>query len=233
MKGEENMDKHNYLVMFISNYERVRNYLYPGATSVKNTDFLKDKVYHVVAEDIAIHYQIVLPTNASFCAVIPVTKELFSAWNIDKNKLFEDAKKLPCVCQDLNEVLVEHMESARPYIDKESLPEFEEQLHRLKEAPPDEQYVQMYVLRPEGEVDNIFGAASVLLGGAKRAESVLGTQFVLIPSSIYEMIAISINDAFLNNVNELISDVNTSKLANRDVLSDHAYLYDNGKITIF
>lgn len=57
--------------------------------------------------------------------------------------------------------------------------------------------------------------------------------FFVLPSSIHEILCVPI-DMFdeVDGLNEMIQDINKTSLEEKDVLSNHAYIYENGELQI-
>lgn len=82
----------------------------------------------------------------------------------------------------------------------------------------------MYVLT---NAEKMNGAAAIL--DSKTMEGIsekLGGDFVIIPSSIHEVIILPLNTADTDTLNGMVNDVNASEVAPLDVLSNHVYKYD-------
>lgn len=82
------------------------------------------------------------------------------------------------------------------------------------------------------------GAAVILYPGvAENVREVLGVgegeAFVIIPSSINEVIAVSITSLGSSDLRQMIEDVNATSLPPEEVLSDRPYLYRDGSIEPF
>jgi len=84
---------------------------------------------------------------------------------------------------------------------------------------------EMYVLTTQSKM---FGASLILSDSImKTIREKIGKDFVIIPSSIHEVIILPIpeENMSISDIMEMINSVNSGSLENTDVLSDHPYLY--------
>lgn len=51
------------------------------------------------------------------------------------------------------------------------------------------------------------------------------SDLIILPSSIHEILCMSVNDAELESASEIVREVNRTEVEEKDRLSDHAYLY--------
>lgn len=91
-----------------------------------------------------------------------------------------------------------------------------------------EDEIPMYVL---SNAEKLNGAASVLDKDTMETISeMLGGDFVVIPSSIHEVIILPMDDNVdKDELEGIIREVNTGQVAPEERLSYHAYQYDSGK----
>ena len=90
---------------------------------------------------------------------------------------------------------------------------------------PSQDDPSMYVLTNENKV---YGAAMILNNELlSNIRDVLNRDFIIIPSSIHEVIIVPISDDIMdiNEYSKMIQEVNTSEVDSKEVLSDHPYLY--------
>lgn len=86
--------------------------------------------------------------------------------------------------------------------------------------------IPMYVLTNERK---IFGAGAILYSGMKeRLESVVGEDFIVIPSSVHETIIVP---SFLTStsITDIIKEVNRTTVSELEVLSDRPYKLVNDR----
>lgn len=100
-----------------------------------------------------------------------------------------------------------------------------------EEAGPGEK--AMYVLSNKS---GVHGAAAVLYDNALRDISEkLGADFVILPSSIHEMIVLPYDKSLrMKELGEIVEVINETEVSREDRLSDHVYLYSRrtGAVTI-
>jgi len=84
----------------------------------------------------------------------------------------------------------------------------------------------MYVL---SNADKLNGAAAIL--DSKTMEDIsekLGGDFIVLPSSIHEVIVLPVNeDMDRQTLEAMVQDVNAGQVAPEERLSDHVYMYDS------
>ena len=81
----------------------------------------------------------------------------------------------------------------------------------------------MYVIT-NMQLDN--GASTIFYDDTlERISGMLGTDLYILPSSIHEVIAVSINEGSLNMFSETVRVVNSTQVAEKDQLSDNVYYY--------
>lgn len=101
-------------------------------------------------------------------------------------------------------------------------------------APDAKDMQEMYILTNESKYH---GAAVLLNEGFIRSfTEKIDKPFVIIPSSIHEVIAVpmeTIDILNLEAINEMVKDVNRTQLRDDDVLSDHVYVFDNKTMQLY
>lgn len=84
----------------------------------------------------------------------------------------------------------------------------------------------MYVL---GNEKGVLGASAILYPEVlKKVEEALGGNYMLLPSSQHEFIALAKDETMdLNNLQSMVQEINFTTVEPRDRLSDHVYEYDS------
>lgn len=120
-------------------------------------------------------------------------------WGIDDEQLFED-----CYTGTINDVRVE------------SLLDMLSRVYGIEEDYP----IEMIIV---SNSDGNFGA-SAIIGAKPKLEEIFPDGYVVIPSSIHEVIAIPIIDN-MDEVDNLIKLVNNTEVNQQDWLSCHKYVF--------
>lgn len=173
----------------------------------KNTEYLANKP-HKLIEDLAIMYCILVFENEGGRGSAPITDGLLDNYGITLDELHE---------------------IAMANLEKQDV-SFKSMFETLKEMgmpeyllPPQDED-EMYVLTNERKLN---GASMILNKKAMlNIRESLGRDFIIIPSSIHEVIIIPVSKETMDmkKLAELIQGVNAG-MQSDEVLSDHAYLY--------
>jgi len=185
-----------------------------------NEEYLADKPYTQI-EDMAVIYVIDLGSGAEGHMSSPITYDLMKRYGVDTQMLHEIAihnlAKSEIVFKSMKDALMEIM-----------LPDGVPEEDPLAEILSAEDEIPMYVL---SNAEKLNGAASVLDKDTMETISeMLGGDFVVIPSSIHEVIILPMDDNVdKDELEGIIREVNTGQVAPEERLSYHAYQYDSGK----
>ena len=184
----------------------------------KNKEYLKDKPYRQV-EDLAMVYCVDLSMGNGDMATTAVNYSLLNAWGVSKEEV--DAKAMENLkssesfkFESLWDVLKETMFP--------DLPDDDPSLNLM--MPPKDDHV-MYVMSND---QKCYGAKFLL--DTDRMDEIakqLNGDFIIIPSSVNEVIIIPNADTLDREAFEqMIYQVNTNEVPDKDILSDHVYCYD-------
>lgn len=167
----------------------------------KNKKYLED-IPHVIWLDLAIIFTVVYKQSDSGLESIKINYELMDSWEKNTSDLFELAKintprLFPAVIKDLSSVL--------------GIEELDVETDML--ILSNKQYV--------------FGAAAIMYDGIpERIADIVKGDYYVIPSSVHEVLILP-NDQVEDpeDINCIISQINTDCLISTDILSDRAYFY--------
>ncbi len=184
-------------------FDDVRENIFPKITNVKwNTEYLKDKPFHIIAGDLAVSYTVRLdPAKAALwykdLAYENITNSVQEDYGVTEEELFEVAMK--------------NLEREEYFI-----------------SPLDK---SVFLLTNDKAV---YGANMILRSDVlKEIAEQIGDGFVIIPSSVHEIIIVSAevakNVAERTAIAKAILGCN-DLLKPENVLSDHLYAYKDGKI---
>ncbi len=160
--------------------------------------------------DLAVVYFISLDMGQNETGSVFVKKEFLERWNIDSDTLRAAAiKSMPRMYPLTSVNLFDYL---KKYTDFSDVPENE------------------YLILSNAE--NLYGAASILYPGAlEDLRERMGGDYYLVPSSIHEFLIYS-DDSLItpDYLNENIKEINATHVSQNEVLSDHVYKYQNGKL---
>lgn len=173
---------------------------------------------HREFQDLSIIYRWVTEKRSDGISSARVNQSLAEQLGMDEAALYRAAvsntkKLLPPVVKNMNTVI-------RELFMKEGMPaEMADKM--IEEVPADK---SMYVI---GNESGINGAASMLYEDVlhKLAEQ-LETDLYIMPSSVHEVIAISVDMGDPNELAEMVTEINSGQVELEDRLSNQVYHYD-------
>ena len=206
------------------NFGYVQDKIIMVAVNAERNRALLDGAPHVMKEDLALIYKVMLGNNHDGMATITIKNEHMAMWGVTTETIHELAMQntkeiLPVTVQSMNEVM-------REMFSKDGMPD--EIAEAMFEEMPVNQ--QMYVISNTAKVN---GAASMFYEDALSglAEKV-GTDLFILPSSVHECIAVSTDMGTPESLAEMVQEVNGSQVDAEEQLSDHVYRFDAKAKTI-
>ena len=200
-------------VSVISDYEKAKDLFKCRVVNAESSQqYLSDKP-HIIKEDLAIMYTVDLGSDHTGGRMsAPITNQLLEGYGVtlkELHKVAMDNTKTDFSFKSMKEVMMEMM--------GESVADM------IPDMDP-----QMFVLTNE---DKTFGAVNIFNRKAMdEIATKLGGDFVVLPSSVHEVICLPINkDQPFNqkDLEEMIRDVNATQVAPSDQLSNYPYQYDH------
>ena len=182
-----------------------------------NRENLKDKPYQRM-EDLAITYKLVAAKIEDSTATVRITNAHLQMWGVTKEELHDMAienskRKMPAVVKPMSDIMKDIMMS-------DGMPEEIADM-MVQETPVDK---SMYVVT---NADKIGGAATIVYSDAlEKLSEQLGTDLIILPSSVHEVIALSAEGLAPEEMANMVVEVNENELLPEDKLSDHVYRYD-------
>lgn len=162
--------------------------------------------------DLELYIRCNLGDNAQGHFSVKVTPDILKRVGLTEDEAFERAKKNTIVDAkviDVNSMI------------KELCSDTEENLAEIPYVP------ELTVVTNNRNID---GAGVI---ACPEVFDCIGERVVIIPSSIHEVLVYPVSDyEDLDYFNDMVRTVNKNIVSERDVLSDHVYLYENGQITI-
>lgn len=208
----------NFDVKQIYDYENIKSKLKIQLCDPElNSNNIKDRPFTQVG-DLAALYKVNVFSDKRGQGTMPITNKMLDAWNVDVNKLHQDAVNSPFEnnyklygMQDIICELMGITDCPENLLDKSQL-----------ESTPDED--RMYVLTNDTRTD---GAAALINEKVmKRVGELLGSCYI-IPSSIHECILIPDNGEMrAAELEKMIGEVNMEEVAPNEILSYKAQYYD-------
>lgn len=202
--------KRDSIALDFFEWENVKEYV---TTKIINAEWNKEllkNIPHKKVLDLAIVYQIVVEITDSGLATVLIRKEHLEQWGVSEKELQEIAEKnseklFPAELKGMSEVIWEMLDIAEMEIDE-----------------PD---ATMYVLTNKYRM---FGAVAIFYKGMlEKIGEMLGTGFVIIPSSIHETIILKDTRHNIDRleITEMIKSVNEEQVRREERLADHPYYY--------
>ncbi len=184
----------------------------------KNKEYLKDKPYRQV-EDLAMVYCVDLSMGKGDMATTVVTYPLLDMWGVSKEEVNDKAM------ENLKNNDGFQFKSLWSVLKDSMFPELPDDDPTLKLMLPPQDGPAMYVLSNE---QKCYGAKFLL--DTDRMDEIakqLNGDFIILPSSVNEVIIMPNADTLDREMFEqMIHQVNTNEVPDKDILSDHVYCYD-------
>ena len=199
------------------------NIIFQLVNTVQNEDMLKNKP-HREFHDLSVMYRWVVSVEEKQMSTIVINNSL--AESMDEEQLFKAAAEntrriMPPVVKSMNEVM-------RDIFVADGMPKELADLMVGEQEPE----MTMWIITNESKID---GAASMLYEDKLHnlAESV-GTDLYILPSSVHEVIAVSVEMGEPEELAQMVSEVNMAQVELGERLSNQVYHYDKDlrKITL-
>ena len=189
----------------------------------QNKEMLMD-MPHREFKDLSVMYRLVINLDSDGLASTMVDNSLAEQMGMNEEQLFrhaaENTRRLfPPVIRSMNEVI-------RDIFTNDGVPDdIAEQM--IEDIPDNE---QLYVVSNDQGVN---GAASMLYEeGLHDLAEKIGTDLYILPSSIHEVLAVSVDSWEPENLASMVADVNMQAVSVGDRLSNQVYHYDKDLRTI-
>ncbi|MCD7708826.1 MAG: DUF5688 family protein [Clostridiales bacterium] len=204
---QKNLPEEDFDTSVFTDFDRVKDrFVMRLVNKQKNADMLSNVPYFNF-HDLAVIFYCLLHADDENQASIMINSSHLSIWGIDTDTLFDLARKntpslLPCQITPLWEIVSPQGGEAMP-----------------EDAPP------AYVLSNRYRTN---GASVILYEDVLPTLSAkLGSDLMLLPSSIHEIIAFPVeDDCGRFACSRMVREVNETQLSDEEILSDHAYYYN-------
>ena len=201
--------EHSWQVHTISNFENMKEKIVYKIIHAPQNEVLLQTLPSIAYLDFAIVFYILFEIDEKGTATIPVTEDLLQVWETTLDEIHELAKQntpklLPAVFKPMRIVIDELMGNP---------------CNNLIQSD-DIMFVLTNSLRS-------FGAACILYEPVlEDISKILNDDYYILPSSIHEVIILSAKHASSQKaLDEMITEINNTQVAEEEVLSDHAYYY--------
>lgn len=215
-------DLHGFEISRLLDYDKIREQLrFKLVNYNKNIEQFKEYPHRQVLDLMVVYYiDVSLDADAKKKASITVNDRLFNGWNITEEELWKTA-------------IVNTAEKDKIVIS--SMMDIMNQMMELDEVPIDEQVdegaVSMYVVTNQKKIN---GAGAILYPDAlKQLRDYLKADYYILPSSTHEIIAIPKSDDIdVKGLIEMVHEVNSTQVAEDEILSDNIYCYEDGELKL-
>lgn len=195
-----------------------------------NASYLEGKVFECI-EDLALVPRVCADITETTVSSSMISKELMKSWGVTEDEVMKEAKRnapklLPPVIMDSCAVAMKMISEMKQ---NGEVPDFDE-----KDILPMISHSSMIIVTTAAQ----FTGASLFYDGIlEYFANALDGYFYVIPSSSAEFLILPGNDTYLTpeEISAMIQSVNVDKdkIDPKMVLSNHAYVYKNGKFSSF
>ena len=197
----------------IYNWSFVKEHLMVQVVNAQRNQERLKEIPHVMKEDLALTYRIVLEDGEDGRASTQVDNRMLGHWGVTKEELHETAMEnskviAPAILKCMGDMMMgilgaENMEGV-------------DQNDFMKDT--------MFIISNEQLVD---GASAIFYGDClERLAEKMESDLYILPSSIHETIVISTEGAEVDELASIVQAVNSSEVNPEEQLSDHVYRYD-------
>lgn len=208
---QENRKQEKADMGFFLDYGQVKNRVCYKVIGLESNMELLERVPHVPFLDMAaVFYCDVPEAETGMAATVLIRNSHLEMWGITRKELYGDAKRntpgiRPPRLQPVREILQELAGEAEGGIAD----------LMLGDMPA------MYVL---GNGNRMFGAAAMLYEGIlEDVSEILGDGFLLLPSSIHEVILVPAGDAEM--CGEMVHSINAAQVPEEEILTNSVYRF--------
>lgn len=228
--------KDSFDIECFNEYDRVKDRIvYKIINKEKNIELLKEIPY-VEFLDMAIVFYYILDKETWNNATILIRNQHLDMWKVSRDKVYKDSiinteKLLEYDIKDLHKVMEEVLlNKFHDKYENENCPEemIDDIVSELLGDNIDMCPVPMYVLSNKY---NVLGAASILYNNLLLDFSEnFGSDIIILPSSIHEVILVPENKIEnKKNLSVMVKEVNSTQVADEEVLSDSVYIFRRDK----
>ncbi len=208
---------------FMKSFSLCKKFIYPCLIGRDNNTELLKNLPHVEYLDLAVIFKIIFPYKGSLASVM-VSNHILQMWNIQMFELEEVARlndlSETFICEDMFHSL---LSTVKMYNE-------EERDMLLSLAHSDN--CNMFVITNKRGINGAI-ALYTRLEMIKDLSHKLGTDLIIFPSSIHEIILVPFSEnTNINSLRDMVRDINENEVEITDVLSSSVYLYSRATNTI-
>ncbi len=217
------------------NYENIKDSVYVKVINTSMNEAILVNMPHRNIYNLSMTAYILFEEEGIQNATMNITNSHMKVWNIDNEKLFEDAirntkEKMPPQFKSMGAVMRELLDDRIKCMgeyekkDEEMEHEIACSIKSIEENGDD----KMFVLTNSKKLD---GAVYILFDEVlEQIANKLQQDVYIIPSSIHEIIIVPKNEC-LNQaeLSDMVVSVNNSTLDPMEILSNNVYVYERGK----
>lgn len=197
-------------------YEKLKDKIMFKLISTCQNETLLKEIPSIPYLDLSIVFYLYLGAENDMKATAMINNRHLESWHISADELYQRAlinmpKKLPPVLYGIESVLYKN--EPENLLEKESVITADE-----------EGMMEMFVLSNQ---NSMYGAAALLYPGVmKQCREKMGTDYIILPSSVEEVILVPVEDAVApKELANMIQNINSSEVPVESILSNHAYRY--------
>lgn len=201
-------------------YEEVKDKIvFKLINTEKNQEFLS-MVPHMEILDLSVVFYVLLDVTEDGTAAMTISQKHAEQWEINTLELWKAAvenvvRLLPAEFFTMRYALKDLF---RDHSDESFC---EENLLEEQSGESDGMYVLSNRIRSYGAACIVYPHIAEMIG------EILGTDFYVLPSSVHEVIILPVRpEMCCCEMEEMVSEINRTQVAEEEVLSDHVYLYD-------
>lgn len=216
----------NLSVKDFSDYEKIRDFIYPRVCNLDNNQKRLADVPYTVKEDLAITYHVKVNADKEAVGSFVIHNGLLKSYGVDVETIHTQAmtnmeRISPMTFQPLSDLMVELL--APEFAAEEGIPlEEAEELIKdtyLSDGP------NVYCLSNESKLN---GAAYIMKDDVcQMVAEKLGNDYYILPSSVHEVLVMAKHeDMPVQEMQDMVQSVNARCVSAEEVLSNHIYQYE-------
>lgn len=198
----------NFDISRFTDYEKAQSHIVFRLVNQEQNKELLKQIPHTSIADLALIYYCMLDTEDNQIGSILIYNQHLKTWGITLCELHQTAlHNTPVLMPFEHRSMYTYLQEVFPGDDIDS--------HELSKA---------YILTNKQHLN---GATALFYPGVlEYLENIIQSDFIIIPSSIHEVILLPTDSPFdSTHLNLMIQEVNETQLCDEEVLSDHYYFY--------
>lgn len=203
----------------IEQYSQIRDKIVFQLIHTEKNRALLESVPHMELLDLSIVFYALLDVSQQGTATMTVNNGHLQYWNVGEDELFADA------CENVARLLPAQLLPMQQMMDEMLHPLQDRRKNLLEEDGMNAEKDFMYVL--SNPIRSLGAACIAYPEILERAGKVLQEDYYVLPSSIHEVILVPESKGMkAEEMNEMVTEINETQVAEEEVLSDHVYFYE-------